>query len=76
MPKIFSRIVDETLGDLAGVARIAGEIVEYERSSSGNNSGLCCFVRRNINRIQNYFESTDLSTCHFERYDKKWKEKL
>lgn len=38
MPKIFSRIVDETLEDLAGVTRIAGEIVEYGRSSSGNNS--------------------------------------
>ena len=59
MTKIFSRIVDETLGDLARVTRIEGEIVEYERSSSSNNSGLCCFVRRNINRIQNYFESTD-----------------
>lgn len=41
----YSRIVDETLGDLAGVTRIEGEIVEYERSSSGNSSGLCCFVR-------------------------------
>ena len=76
MTKIFSRIVDETLEDLARVSRIEGEIVEYERSSSGNSSGLCCFVRRNINRIQNYFESTDGCRCHFERYDKKWKEKL
>ena len=52
MTKIFSRIVDETLEDLARVSRIEGEIVEYERSSSGNSSGLCCFVRRNINRIR------------------------
>lgn len=61
---------------LAGVTRIDGEIVEYERNSSGNSSGLCCLVRRNINRIQNYFESTDWCRCHSERYDKKWKEKL